>query len=77
MGSAVNRFNSQPNETLSRYKSDFEELECIGGGTFGIVCKVINCLDGQQYAVKIILLKGEEIWVKWLKGKNLHKIQNE
>ncbi len=61
MGSAVNRFNSQPNETLSRYKSDFKELERIGGGTFGTFCKVINCLDGQQYAMKIILLKGEVI----------------
>jgi alpha-tubulin suppressor-like RCC1 family protein len=54
----VNRFNSQPNETLSRYKSDFKELELIGSGGFGKVCKVINCLDLQQYAVKIILLKG-------------------
>jgi RCC1 and BTB domain-containing protein len=56
--SSVNQFNSQPNETLSRYKLDFKELELIGGGTFGKVCKVINCLDQQQYAVKIILLRG-------------------
>jgi hypothetical protein len=56
--SSVNRFNSQPNETLSRYKSEFKELERIGGGNFGIVYKVINCLDRQQYAVKIILLRG-------------------
>jgi hypothetical protein len=58
LGSSVNRFNSQPNETLSRYKSEFKELELIGSGGFGKVCKVINCLDRQQYAVKIILLKG-------------------
>jgi serine/threonine protein kinase len=43
---------------LSRYKSDFKELELIGSGGFGKVCKVINFLDRQQYAVKIILLKG-------------------
>jgi hypothetical protein len=58
LGSDVNLFNSQPNETLSRYKSDFKELELIGSGGFGKVCKVINCLDQQQYAVKIILLRG-------------------
>jgi serine/threonine protein kinase len=51
-----NRFNSQPNETLSRYKLDFKEL--IGKGGFGEVYKVINDLDRQQYAVKVILLKG-------------------
>jgi alpha-tubulin suppressor-like RCC1 family protein len=58
LGSDVNRFNSQPNETLTRYKSDFKEIELIGSGGFGKVCKVINCLDRQQYAVKIIVLKG-------------------
>jgi hypothetical protein len=57
LGSDVNRFNSQPNETLSRYKSDFEELEELGRGSFGQVYKVINRLDKQQYAVKIITLK--------------------
>jgi hypothetical protein len=56
--SSVNRFNSHPNETLSRYKSDFKELEPIGSGSFGTVYKVMNCLDRQQYAVKIIALKG-------------------
>ncbi len=55
---SVNRFNSQPNETLSRYKSEFKELELLGSGSFGKVCKVINCLDQQQYAVKMILIKG-------------------
>jgi alpha-tubulin suppressor-like RCC1 family protein len=58
LGYAVNRFNSQSNETSSRYKSDFKELELIGSGGFGEVYKVINCLDRQQYAVKIILLRG-------------------
>jgi hypothetical protein len=58
LGSSVNRLNPEPNETLSRYKSEFKELEHIGGGSFGKVYKVINCLDRQQYAMKIILLRG-------------------
>jgi alpha-tubulin suppressor-like RCC1 family protein len=58
LGSAVNRFSSQSSETLSRYKSDFEELELIGSGYFGKVYKVLNCLDQQQYAVKTIFLRG-------------------
>jgi hypothetical protein len=69
LGSAINRFNSQSNEISSRYKSDFEELELIGRGGFGKVCKVINCLDRQQYAVKIILFRG--ICKSKEKAKNL------
>ncbi len=56
--SSVNRFNSQPNQTLSRYKSDFKESELIGRGGFGSVFKVFNRLDRQQYAVKKISLRG-------------------
>jgi hypothetical protein len=58
LGSDVNRFNSQPNETSSRYKSDFKQLELIGSGGFGKVYKVVNCLDQQQYAIKIITIEG-------------------
>jgi hypothetical protein len=66
LGSSVNRFNPEPNETLSRYKSEFKELEHIGGGSFGTVYKVINCLDRQQYAMKIILLRG--IYKRYYQG---------
>ncbi len=66
LGSSVNRFNPEPNETLSRYKSEFKELEHIGGGSFGQVYKVINCLDRQQYAMKIILLRG--IYKRYYQG---------
>jgi hypothetical protein len=45
---------SQSGENLSRYKSEFEELGFIGRGGFGKVYKVINFLDQQQYAIKII-----------------------
>uniref|UniRef100_A0A672KU45 Eukaryotic translation initiation factor 2-alpha kinase 1 n=1 Tax=Sinocyclocheilus grahami TaxID=75366 RepID=A0A672KU45_SINGR len=41
----------------SRYLSEFEETATLGKGSYGKVFKVINKLDGQEYAVKKILIK--------------------
>ncbi|TRY92187.1 hypothetical protein DNTS_013506 [Danionella cerebrum] len=41
----------------SRYLSEFEEIAALGKGSYGKVFKVINKLDGQEYAVKKILIK--------------------
>ncbi|XP_066544979.1 eukaryotic translation initiation factor 2-alpha kinase 1 isoform X2 [Amia ocellicauda] len=41
----------------SRYLSEFEEISRLGKGSYGKVFKVKNKLDGQQYAVKKILIK--------------------
>lgn len=41
----------------SRYLSEFEELCRLGKGSYGNVFKVMNKLDGQDYAVKKILIK--------------------
>ncbi|XP_019127626.1 eukaryotic translation initiation factor 2-alpha kinase 1 isoform X2 [Larimichthys crocea] len=41
----------------SRYLSEFEEICRLGKGSYGNVCKVMNKLDGQCYAVKKILIK--------------------
>jgi alpha-tubulin suppressor-like RCC1 family protein len=57
---SVNRFNSQPNETYSRYKSDFKELELIGSGSFGTVSKVMHKNSKKNYAIKRIFLNEEE-----------------
>jgi len=40
----------------SRYANDFEELEEIGRGGFGIVYKARHRLDGNIYAIKKIKL---------------------
>ncbi|XP_036428926.1 eukaryotic translation initiation factor 2-alpha kinase 1 isoform X2 [Colossoma macropomum] len=41
----------------SRYLSEFEEMSTLGKGSYGKVFKVKNKLDGQDYAVKKILIK--------------------
>uniref|UniRef100_A0A9J7Z1V2 Eukaryotic translation initiation factor 2-alpha kinase 1 n=1 Tax=Cyprinus carpio carpio TaxID=630221 RepID=A0A9J7Z1V2_CYPCA len=41
----------------SRYLSEFEEIASLGKGSYGKVFKVTNKLDGQEYAVKKILIK--------------------
>ncbi|KAA0725312.1 Eukaryotic translation initiation factor 2-alpha kinase 1 [Triplophysa tibetana] len=41
----------------SRYLSEFDETEALGKGSYGKVFKVANKLDGQDYAVKKILIK--------------------
>uniref|UniRef100_A0A8C5E4D9 Eukaryotic translation initiation factor 2-alpha kinase 1 n=1 Tax=Gouania willdenowi TaxID=441366 RepID=A0A8C5E4D9_GOUWI len=41
----------------SRYLSEFEEVSRLGRGSYGNVCKVLNKLDGQYYAMKKILIK--------------------
>ncbi|XP_072523395.1 eukaryotic translation initiation factor 2-alpha kinase 1 isoform X2 [Salminus brasiliensis] len=41
----------------SRYLSEFEEMSALGKGSYGRVFKVKNKLDGQDYAVKKILIK--------------------
>ncbi|XDV44660.1 hypothetical protein PO909_012907 [Leuciscus waleckii] len=41
----------------SRYLSEFEEIATLGKGAYGKVFKVTNKLDGQEYAVKKILIK--------------------
>ena len=38
----------------SRYANDFVELEELGRGGFGIVCKAQHRLDGNIYAIKKI-----------------------
>ncbi|RKO84041.1 kinase-like domain-containing protein [Blyttiomyces helicus] len=54
----------------SRYQDDFAEILPLGRGAFGQVWRVENKLDGMEYAIKKIRLRGE-------KSKKLEKILRE
>lgn len=45
----------------SRYRTDFAELGYIGKGGYGKVFRVVNHLDGQQYAIKKITLSAKRL----------------
>ncbi|RKP13313.1 kinase-like domain-containing protein, partial [Piptocephalis cylindrospora] len=45
----------------SRFQEDFTTLGILGRGAYGKVMKVRNNLDGSIYAVKCILLSGEDV----------------
>lgn len=48
--------NSRKNEYTSRFQSDFEMLQCLGKGGFGVVFEAKNILDDCNYAIKRIVL---------------------
>lgn len=45
---------------VSRYLTDFEPIQCLGRGGFGLVFEVRNRLDDCHYAVKRIQLPNNE-----------------
>eukprot|EP01132_Coremiostelium_polycephalum_P003965 gene3965-4959_t len=57
-GSGSSSILDQNDFRYSRYRTDFEEIELIGKGGFGIVVKSRNKLDGRYYAVKKIKTEG-------------------
>ena len=52
--------NSSNLEFVSRYLTDYEPLQCLGAGGFGVVVESKNKLDENHYAVKRVRLPSHE-----------------
>jgi serine/threonine protein kinase/PAS domain-containing protein len=61
----------------SRYDAEFEELDFLGKGGFGAVFKARNKIDGQEYAIKKVRLKGVELQSGTVSGVKDKKILRE
>ncbi|TPX43710.1 hypothetical protein SeMB42_g04625 [Synchytrium endobioticum] len=69
--------NNSPN-IKSRYHSDFQELEFLGKGGYGVVCKVRNRVDGHVYAIKKIrIVPGGDVSKLLREVQSLSRIQNQ
>ena len=51
---------SQGGEFVSRYLTDYEPVQCLGAGGFGVVFESKNKLDENHYAVKRVRLPRHE-----------------
>ncbi|KAG9343997.1 hypothetical protein JZ751_012473 [Albula glossodonta] len=49
------------NEYVSRYLTDFEPVQCLGRGGFGVVFEARNKVDDCNYAIKRIRLPNREV----------------
>ncbi|KAK1791557.1 hypothetical protein P4O66_013557, partial [Electrophorus voltai] len=52
---------SRPSEYVSRYLTDFEPVQCLGRGGFGVVFEARNKVDDCHYAIKRIRLPNREV----------------
>ncbi|KAG9481098.1 hypothetical protein GDO78_010378 [Eleutherodactylus coqui] len=62
-------FHIESQRQLSRYFSEFEELQMLGRGAFGAVIKVQNKLDGCYYAVKRVQINPASKQFRRIKGE--------
>ncbi|KAM3917996.1 eIF-2-alpha kinase GCN2 [Leptodactylus fuscus] len=62
-------FHTESQRQLSRYYSEFEELQMLGRGAFGAVIKVQNNLDGCYYAVKRVQINPASKQFRRIKGE--------
>ncbi|GMH88503.1 hypothetical protein TL16_g11177 [Triparma laevis f. inornata] len=56
--SPQDRESPTPQTIYSRYKSEFTEISQLGRGGFGAVYRCLNTLDGREYAIKKVKVKG-------------------
>ena len=59
-GSSLTSITRQNSEFSSRYLSDFEPVQCLGRGGFGVVFESKNRYDDIHYAVKRITMPSSE-----------------
>ncbi|XP_068195565.1 eukaryotic translation initiation factor 2-alpha kinase 3 [Antennarius striatus] len=52
---------TRPSEYVSRYLTDFEPVQCLGRGGFGVVFEARNKVDDCNYAIKRIRLPNREV----------------
>lgn len=52
---------TRPSEYVSRYLTDFEPVQCLGRGGFGVVFEARNKVDDCNYAIKRIRLPNREL----------------
>uniref|UniRef100_A0A8C7MPL2 non-specific serine/threonine protein kinase n=1 Tax=Oncorhynchus kisutch TaxID=8019 RepID=A0A8C7MPL2_ONCKI len=52
---------TRPSEYVSRYLTDFEPVQCLGRGGFGVVFEARNQVDDCNYAIKRIRLPNREL----------------
>ncbi|XP_036429835.1 eukaryotic translation initiation factor 2-alpha kinase 3 [Colossoma macropomum] len=53
--------DTRPSEYVSRYLTDFEPVQCLGRGGFGVVFEARNKVDDCNYAIKRIRLPNREV----------------
>lgn len=70
-------------EFKSKFQSEFEILKYLGKGGYGIVLKVKNIADNNEYAIKRVDLTDEpdilaerELKIKYCDHKNIVKYSN-
>ncbi|TPX20910.1 hypothetical protein DIZ76_016807 [Coccidioides immitis] len=63
-----------PSILMSRYAAEFEEKSLIGKGSYGVVYKAKNYVDGQFYAVKKIPLSSKR--VKQLQDRGIQELDH-
>lgn len=44
--------NGDANDFKSRYLTDFEQVDCLGKGGYGVVFEAKNRVDHRNYAIK-------------------------
>lgn len=59
---STNDDNNVTNGFKSRYLTDFEPVDCLGKGGYGVVFEAKNKIDDCNYAIKRIVLPNRSVF---------------